>query len=124
MMLRSAVDGLDQNKPVTTAYDAEAGRPANAEADWDQAEDLHVFCTERAFERIAAAGAQDDWPKVDENCRSLGVLDVLVADGKRRPQLRTAVLQYLCAQAMEDEDHEDFRAGWALPPRTSRLRLV
>jgi hypothetical protein len=124
MRLRSAVDGLDQIEPVTTAYDAEGGRPAIAEADWDQAEDLHVFCTERAFERISAAGARDDWPKVDENCRSLGVLDVLVADGKRRPQLRTAVLEYLCAQAKEDEDHEDFRAGWALSPCRSRLRLV
>jgi hypothetical protein len=83
MMLKSAVEGVDQNERVTTPCGAEGGRPANAEADWTQAEDLHVFCTERAFERISAAGARNDWPKVDESCRSLGVLDVRGQAGSR-----------------------------------------
>jgi hypothetical protein len=118
MILMSSVDGLDQNEPVTTSYDVDR------EPDWEQAEDLHTFCTERAFERISAAGARDEWAVVDGQCRSLRVLDVLMADAKRRPQLRTAVLQYLCAQAMEDQHHEEFREEWVLPPRGRHLRSV
>lgn len=124
MVQMSVVEGFDQDEPSTTSYDGHGGATADVDLGWDHADDLHTFCTERAFERISAAGAHDDWPQVDAVCRSLRVLDVLVADGKRRPRLQTAVLQYLCAQATEDRDHEEFRSAWELSPRKGRLRLV
>jgi hypothetical protein len=88
MRLRSAVDGLDQIEPVTTAYDAEGGRPAIAEADWDQAEDstssarngrssaspLPVLATTgRRWTRTAAPWAcSTSWSPTESGARSYG----------------------------------------------------
>jgi hypothetical protein len=117
MILMSPVDGVDQNSPVTTTYDASEYAHAAGE--------LHAFITERLLERVAAAGARNDWAQVNEHLRSLHVLDVMYAGAKRHPDEASPALTHLRMLAMRDQDHDAYQAEWTIDHgRSSRPRLI
>jgi len=84
--------------------------------DWDQMQQMHAFCAERAFERMAVAAAGSDRSGVRRHWRALRVVDVMYADAKRCGQLSPRVAQVLRAQAFLNHDHPAFRSNW-----TSRI---
>lgn len=103
MFSTSPVDEVDQRSPVTT--DGVTDAP-------DLVGELHAFVTERVLERVAHAGTQNDWARVDEYLRELRTLDVMYAATKRDPDQASATLARLRSIAVRDREHAQFRAEW------------
>jgi hypothetical protein len=87
-------------------------------------EALHAFCTERAYERIAAAGARHDSAGVAEYWRGVWAVDVLYADARRRQAVDDRLCDYLRRIAMRDQDHAEYRPEWTMNLRRGRLRAL
>jgi hypothetical protein len=86
MILMSAVDGLSQSEPVTTSYDPGRSHAGAVKVDLGNVRDLHAFCADRVYERIASAAERRQPEVVVDELRRLHALDVLVARAKRHPE--------------------------------------
>ena len=84
--------------------------------DWDQMQQMHEFCADRAFEQMAAAGAKRDRATVRKHWRALRVVDVMYADAKRYVQISPRVAHVLREQVLENHDHPAFRPDWTYGP--------
>jgi len=79
---------------------------------WDQMQEMHDFCADRAFEQMAAAGAQSDRSGVRKHWRALRVVDVMYADAKRCVQISPRIAHVLREQVLQNHDHPAFRPDW------------
>ena len=84
--------------------------------DWDQMQEMHAFCADRAFELMAAAGAKRDRASVRKHWRALRVVDVMYADAKRCVQISPRVAHVLREQVLQNHDHPAFRSDWTYGP--------
>jgi hypothetical protein len=124
MILMSAVDGLNQAEPVTTSYDPGRSPAAALKVDPGNVLDLHAFCAERVYERIASAAERREPADVAEELRRLHALDVLVARAKRHPESGDTAAQHLRRTASQDRDHDGYQSEWTPTPRRGRLRAM
>jgi hypothetical protein len=124
MILMSAVDGLNQSEPVTTSYDPGRSHAGAMEVDPGNVRDLHAFCAERVYERIASAAERREPADVAEELRRLLALDVLVARAKRHPESGDTAAQHLRRTASQDRDHDSYQSEWTPTPRRGRSRAM
>ena len=84
--------------------------------DWDEMREMHGFCADRAFEKMARDGARRDLVSVRRGWRALRVVDVMYADAKRCVPIGPRVAHALREQVVQHHDHAEFRLEWITGP--------